>query len=149
MKKISAILALLFLIPLSKARADIFDYGNRIISSYSEVATPGIVLMSSGAIYLTAVTISTPAANGKIVFFRSNREAFMSDIATQTVVDCSHVTSNGNNQSVPLFNVLNDSYTYVRRIGNCGATIWYIPSDAYLSDEGRLKNFGLPNDGLR
>lgn len=144
MKKLFSLLALALLLPLAKARAD--DYGARIISSHSDVATGASqagtpVILASGTIQLIGVTISSPAPNGMIVIYRSTSPTFASNIATQTRVDCNYQSVNTNPAFVPMFNMENDSYTYIQKIGACGATVWFTyPEWALSNPVGYLGN---------
>lgn len=126
MKKILA--ASLFLMAMAPALALAYgydDYGEKIQSSYSDVATGGPVLFASGTVQFVGITISSPAPLGYIAFYRSTSTTFTSEIATQTKVDCSYQSVNTGPDFVPLFGMENTSYSYVSRFGACNATIWF------------------------
>src|SRR3990167_1542427 len=100
------------------------DYGAKIQSSHSESATAGPVMFTSAPFQGVAVTISSPAPGGMIVIHRSTSPTFNALIATQTKVNCGWPNAHGP-ETVLLHEIENTSYTFVNRVGNCVATIFY------------------------
>lgn len=149
MRKI--LFAALFLLPAGLLHA--FDYGQKVQSSQSEVAT-GLnlpVMISSAPIQFTAVTVSSPAQNGLIVLYKSTGSTFTADIATWTKVDCSYQAINTNPVTLPLFDIEHTSYTFMQVVGNCARTMWFrwIPPFPEPANDGRYKSFGLNQKGQR
>ncbi len=94
------------------------------VSSYTEVATPGPIFFASGTIQIIGVTISSPAPNSGLSFFRSTTSVFTTDIATQTLIASDYLTLNNSPTFIPMFEMQNDSYTYLSHYGNSKLTIW-------------------------
>ncbi len=93
-------------------------------SSYTEVGTSGPIFFSSGTIQIIGVTISSPASNSWIAFFRSTTPVLTTDIATQTLISTDYLGSNNSATFIPMFEMQNDSYTYLSHFGNSKLTIW-------------------------
>lgn len=149
MKKL--FLAAIFLLPTGLLHA--FDYGQKINSSHSDVATGSNlpVMISSANINFEAVTISSPAAGSMVVFYRSTGSTFTADLATWTKVNCDYQTVNTNPVTIPLFDMESSSYTFMQVIGACSRTVWFrfISPHQDAGSTGRYKNFGLPQNGQR
>ncbi len=153
MRKI--LLAVLLMLPLGIL--DAFDYGQKIASSQSDVAT-GLnlpVLISSAAINFEAVTLSSPAPNSLIVFYKSTTSVFTTNLATWTKVNCDYQTVNTNPAAVPFFDMETSSpgaaYTYMQVIGNCSRTLWFRWISPLTSPDnpGLYNSFGIRQNGQR
>ena len=95
------------------------------VTSFTDVATNGAMMFSSAPIRFIAVTISTPSDNGYIAFFRSTSPVFTANITTQTKINTNFAPGNSYPQTVPLYDMYNDSYTYFSKFGNAEVTLWF------------------------
>ena len=133
MKKILLTLAVLALGPFAYAAV---PSGNEIpLSSFSATSQPAPFLFSSATIQLVGVTITSPAANGKLIIYFSTSSNYFSAIATKTIVNLSYQVNSVGNQFVPLFDIRNTSFTYLQKIGDALTTIW-------------LRCTGITNEGV-
>ena len=133
MKKILLTLAVLALGPFAFAAA---PSGNEIpLSSFSVTGQPAPFLFSSATIQLVGVTITSPAANGKLIVYFSTSANYFAAITTKTIVNLSYQNNYVGNQFVPLFDIRNTSYTYLQKIGDAITTIW-------------LRCMGITNEGV-
>lgn len=171
MKKIMAVLGILFLLGgiSAKARADGFDFGGKVISTFSDVATGASqsgtpVMLASGTIRFIATVISSGASNGSITIYRTTSSVFTADISTQIRYSCGFLTTNTNPNPIDMFGMENDSYTFIQRIGACEATLFFTFPDytrsnpvGYIVDCPTCttnspvspNNVGLPYNGQR
>lgn len=121
MKK--ALLFILFPFLASSAMAQIENYSIPR-TSYSEVATPSAVLFTSAPIQFVGISISSPSPNSLIAIYRSTSAAFTADIGSQTTVSTSYFNSE-QPVFIPLFDMMNTSYTYINKVGTADVTIWF------------------------
>lgn len=122
MKKL--LLAILFFTAV-KAHAVVQEEFNYIpVASYTEITTPGTVLFTSASINFVGVTVASGAPNAYLAIFRSTSATFTADIATQTLIGADFFNTNYGTNFVPLFEMQNDSYTYINKSGNAKMTIW-------------------------
>lgn len=148
MKKIFAVLAVLFL-GLVKLHADSGDFGARPISSFTAVATLGPVMFSSGTIEFIGIVVSSPSSvaggndNPGVIVYRSTTSSFTNDIATQTRVDTAYTLLNAGGIFIPMFDLTNDSYTYVQITGNAKITTYFKCPDPMRC----FPNYGLQSNG--
>jgi hypothetical protein len=91
------------------------------VSSYTDIDTSGPIMFSSAPMQFIAITISTPAPNSFVSFFRSTSPVFNAFLTTQTKVN----TWNGNVNYIPMYDMYNESYTFMNKVGNAEITIWY------------------------
>lgn len=162
MKKFLILFGFALLISSTKAHADGFDFGGKVVSSFSDVATVGPVMLASGTIRFIACEISSGASNGSITIYRSTSPNFTPDISTQTRMSCAFQVTNTNPNPIDLYGMENDSYTFVQRVGNCEAVLWFTFPDysrsnptGYIVDQSTYtgpvspQHVGLPWNGQR
>lgn len=126
MKKIALILGIIFLAP--KVHAILPEEFNYIpFSSYTDVATPGVVLFSSAAVQWVAITISSPTQPADISYvaiYRSTSPVMlMNNVSTQVLI-ATNFGGIGNPITIPLFEMKNDSFTYISKVGNAKLIYW-------------------------
>lgn len=162
MKKIVLLLGMLALFPAVKGHAEPFDFGGKVASSFSDVATNGPVMFASGTIRFVGAIISSGSSNGVIAIYRSTASVFTADLSTQTRINCSFSAINTNPNTVDFYGMENDSYTYVQRVGGCEATLFftfpdytrsnptgYVVEFSSYTGPASPNNVGLPWNGLR
>lgn len=142
------ILALVFLVA-AKAHSETWSDYENINSSFSDQATNGPVLVSTIPLRWVSVTLSSPAANGYIAFYRSTGTIFDSTIASQTVIPCNWQSVNTTPAPIDMWGLLNTSSTWVSRFGNCTATLFFTWPEFPGANEGNTQGFGLPITGKR
>lgn len=94
-------------------------------SSYTEVATTGWVVFSTGPTRFEGIVISSPAPNSFIVFLRSTSPFVTPNLATQTLVSTNYVASNQATQNVDLYGMTNTSYTIINKVGTAKVTYFF------------------------
>lgn len=94
-------------------------------SSYTEVATPGPVMFSTGPTKFEAILISSPAPNSHFAIFRSTIPWLISNLATQTLVSTSYTNANQAPVVIPLFGITNTSYTFISKVGTAKVTLFF------------------------
>jgi len=92
-------------------------------SSYTEVASGGAVLFSSGPIQFVAITVSSASANSYVAIFRSTSATFTADITTQIAI-ATDAQSIMTTNYIPLYDMLNTSYTYINKVGPSKLIYW-------------------------
>ena len=149
MKKLFVAIALAFIPALSHAGIEADNYIP--ISSYSDVATPDVVMFTSASVKFIGVQISSPAANGYLVFYRSTTSVFTANLATQTLILTDYLPYNQGSVFVPLFEMENTSYTFMSKVGAARLTIWMRCKDSQYAPNSKYKGFcpGLGTSGMR
>lgn len=147
MKKL--LLGILGLVAFSGvAHAGPEDFNYIPYSSYSDVATPGTVLLTSCPIQIAAIMLSSGATNGSITLYRSTTPVFTADISTQTVIGTDFLTFNTGPLLLPLggFEIKNESYTYINKQGAAKVTMFI---RCFPNKKGQRVGLcpGLPTNG--
>lgn len=123
-KTLLAILGLLSLGGGAHAASPV-DWNYIPISSYTDVATAGTIMFSSSPIQFVGITISSPAPNSYVAFYRSTTPVFTAEIATQTLVVTNWASFNNSPVFIPMFEMKNTSYTFISKVGNAQVTYWF------------------------
>lgn len=89
-------------------------------SSYTSVESPTPIIFSSMTIRFLGAHVSSAAANGYLVIYRSTSPTFNPSLSTQTIIPMYSQT-----QSFPLYDITNTSYTFIHKVGLGQATLFY------------------------
>lgn len=118
-------------------------------SSFTDANTNGNMMFTSAAVHIIGVTISSPAPNSSITFYRSTSVAWSPDISTQAFIATSYTLNAAAPTFIDLFGMKNTSYTHINKVGNAKIIIWTRcpPPNLKVSEVGWGFCPGLPLNG--
>ena len=125
------------------------EYNYPPSSSYTEAATLGPVVFSTGAIRWIAILISSPAPSSSVALFRTTSPFITVGLNTQALVTTDYPYTSQSPVTVPLWGIENSSYTLVNKIGAAKITYFFTmigPSTTYYAGSV-LNPPGLKGDG--